>query len=459
MIKKLIGDRHFYRRVLLLTLPILAQNGITQFVNMLDNLMVGRLDQGAMTGVSVANQLIFVFNLCIFGAVSGAGIFGAQFAGKNDSNGLRHTLRFKLLVTTAISIGAIALFWIFDSQLISLYLKGEGTAETAALSLESGIRYLRIMLIGLVPAALVQCFASTLRETGQTLPPMVAGTTAVLVNLCLNYILIFGHFGAQRLGVAGAAIATVISRFVELAAVFLWTLCTRRRNTFVIGLFRSARVPMSLVKSIIAKGLPLMANETMWATGLAMTNQCYSVIGLDVVAANNIMQTFFNVFSVAFMAVGAAIGIIIGQLLGAGKTNEAKDTSVKLIAFSIFVSIIVSVVFAVCAEFIPTLYNVTPEVRLLATRLMQICALMMPLDAFAHATYFTLRSGGEALITIIFDSGFMWAVSVPAAFILTRFTPLGILPVYFICQSLNVLKCCVGTAFVKKGKWLKTIVD
>lgn len=459
MLKKFIGDRHFYRRVILLMLPILAQNGITQFVNMLDNLMVGRIGQAAMTGVSVANQLIFVFNLCIFGAVSGAGIFGAQFAGKNDENGLRYTLRFKVLVTTAISIIAIVAFSVFDSELITLYLKGEGTAETAALSLKAGISYLKIMLIGLIPAALVQCFASTLREKGQTVPPMVAGIAAVLVNLCLNYVLIFGHFGAPKLGVAGAAIATVISRFVELGVVLVWTLVTRQRNHFVIGLFRSFKVPVPLVKSIVAKGLPLMANETMWATGLAMTGGCYSTIGLDVVAANNIMQTFFNVFSVAFMAVGAAIGIILGQTLGAGKKKEAKETSLKLIAFSIFVSIIVSVVFAVCAEFIPNFYNVPPEVRHMATRLMQICALVMPLDAFAHATYFTLRSGGEAIITIIFDSGFMWAVSVPAAFILTRFTPLGILPVYGICQGLNILKCCVGAYFVKKGKWIKTIVD
>ena len=459
MIKKFIGDRYFYRRVILLMLPILAQNGITQFVNMLDNLMVGQVGQAEMTGVSVANQLIFVFNLCIFGAVSGAGIFGAQFAGKGDHNGLRSTLRFKLMVCTFIGLCAVAAFTLFDDQLINLYLSGEGEAANAAMSLAAGKEYLKIMLIGLIPAALVQCFASTLRETGQTFPPMVAGIAAVLVNLCLNYVLIFGHFGAPELGVAGAAIATVISRFAELIIVAAWVFACRRRNVFIVGLFRSMKVPTSLVKDIVKKGLPLMANETLWATGLAMTNQCYSVIGLDVVAANNIMQTFFNVFSVAFMAVGAAIGIIIGQTLGAGKTEEAKDTSTKLIAFSIFVSIIVSVVFAACAEFIPDFYKVSPETGVLATRLMQICALMMPLDAFAHATYFTLRSGGEAMITIIFDSGFMWAVSVPAALILTRFTPLGILPVYAICQGLNVIKCCIGLAFLKKGKWLRTIVE
>ena len=202
-----------------------------------------------------------------------------------------------------------------------------------------------------------------------------------------------------------------------------------------------------------------MANEAMWATGIAFVNQSYSSRGLDVVAATNIMQTFFNVFSVAFMAVGAAIGIILGQLLGAGKTEEARSSSVKLITFSILVSIGVGGLFALCAEFIPEMYNVSDEVKLLSTRLMQICALIMPLDAFTHASYFTLRSGGEAFVTIIFDSGFVWAVSVPAALILCRMTALPILYVYAICQGLNVLKCLIGGIFVKRGRWIKRIVS
>lgn len=461
MFKKLIGDRRFYRRVILLMLPILIQNGITNFVNMLDNLMVGQVGQTEMIGVSVANQLIFVYNLCVFGAVSGAGIFGAQFFGNGDHKGLRDTFRFKLLFCTALTVLVTALFFFYDDGLIGLYLKGEGTAEDIAASLAAGKDYLRIILIGLIPAAIVQCYASTLRETGQTAPPMLAGIIAVFVNLVLNYVLIFGNFGAPELGVAGAAIATVISRFAELIVLVLWTHRNRHTeaNQFVIGAFKSLRVPIDLIKKIAAKGMPLMLNETMWAAGIAFVNRCYSSEGLDVVAANNIVQTFFNVFSVAFMAVGVAIGIVVGQLLGAGKAEEAKDSAIKLIVFSIAVSIAVMLLFILCAEFIPNFYEITPEVKLLSTRMMQICALAMPLDAFAHASYFTLRSGGEALITIIFDSGFVWAVSVPVAFVLCEHTPFTILPIYAICQGLNGIKCLIGGVFVKKGKWIKKIVD
>ena len=458
MLKKFFGDRKFYRRVIILMLPILIQNGITNFVNMLDNLMVGRVGQVDMIGVSVANQLIFVFNLCVFGAVSGAGIFGAQFVGNGDNDGLRYTFRLKVIFTTLLTAAAIGLFLVCGSDLIRLYLKGDGAVTDAEASLAAGLEYLSIMLIGLIPASLVQCYATTLRETGQTVPPMVAGLAAIAVNLTLNYALIFGNFGAPRLGIAGAAIATVISRFVELAVIATWTGVCRGKNPFIVGAFKSAYVPGALIKRIAVKGLPLMLNETMWAAGIAFVNQCYSGEALAVVAANNIVQTFFNVFSVAFMAVGAAIGIILGQLLGAGKTEEAKESSTKLIAFSFMVSVAVAIVFALCAIFIPEFYKIDDDVKLLATRMMQICALVLPLDAIAHSSYFTLRSGGEALITIIFDSGFVWAVSVPAAFILCNYTGLSILPIYAICQGLNLLKCIIGIAFVKKGIWIKNIV-
>ncbi len=459
MLKKFIGDASFYKKVIFLTLPIMVQNGITNFVNMLDNLMVGQVGQAEMTAVSVSNQLVFVFNLCIFGAVSAAGIFGAQFFGKRDVKGLRDTFRFKLTAVLLICAAAVGIFAFFASPLISLYLKGEGSAATAEASLRLGVEYLHIMLIGLIPAALVQCYASTLREMGQTMPPMVAGIIAVFINLVLNYVLIFGQFGAPELGVAGAAIATVVSRFVEALFLIVWTWLSRRKCEFIVGAYRSLRIPADLVKRIIIKGIPLMANETMWAMGMAFISGCYSVKGLDVVAANNIVQTFFNVFSVAFMAVGASIGIILGQLLGQGKTEEARQTSVKLITCSVFVSIVISAVFFVCAEFIPNLYNLEESVKLLSTRMMQICALVIPLDAFAHATYFTLRSGGEVTVTLIFDSGFSWCVLAPAAFLLCNFSPLSILPIYALCQSLNILKCILGFAFVKRGRWVKQIVE
>lgn len=458
MIKSLFGDRAFYKKIIVLLIPIMVQNGITNFVGMLDNIMIGAVGTNQITGVAVANQLIFVFNLCIFGAISGAGIFSAQFYGNSNHEGVRNTFRFKLIFCTALCIGAMALFCFGGEGLIDLYLKGEGRRESIAEIMKYARQYLNIMLVGLIPFTLTQCYSSTLRETGKTLPPMLAGLVAVVVNIILNYCLIFGKFGFPRLGASGAAVATVVSRFVELFALAVWTHRRRDINEFIVGAYRSMRVPLYLVMQIILKGTPLMLNETLWALGIATLNQCYSTRGIAVVAANNISQTFFNVFSVAIMSTGVAIGIVLGQQLGAGETDEAMSTAKKLITFSVLLSVAIAVVFVVLAEFIPYLYNIESDVRFLATRLMQITALALPLEAFVNASYFTLRSGGKSLITFLFDSCFVWCVSVVVANILIYSTGLHILAVYGIIQALNLIKCIIGFVFVKSRKWIKNIV-
>ncbi len=458
MLRSLIGDKAFYRRVFTLMLPIMIQNGITNFVNMLDNVMVGSIGTNEMTGVAVVNQLIFVFNLCIFGVVSGAGIFGAQYYGNGDHDGVRHAFRFKVLSGLLITVLAILLFFFGGEWLIRLYLQGDGDVAAANASLGFAQDYLRVMLIGLIPYTIVQCYSGTLRECGQATPPMVAGVIAVLINLVLNYMLIFGNFGAPKLGVVGAAIATVISRYAELIIVAVWTRTHADKSPFIRGAFRSAYVPKQLVGRILAKGFPLMLNETMWAAGMATLNQCYSTHSLDVVAANNISSTFFNVFGVAFMSVGVSIGIIIGQELGANELDRAREDSRKLIFFSFVLSIVVGAVYAVTANWIPLIYNTTPTVRHLATRLMQITALAMPLDAIAQSAYFTLRSGGKVLITFLFDSGFVWCVCVVIAYALSAFTSLSILWVFFIIQMLNLVKAVGGIILVNKGVWVKNIV-
>lgn len=460
MLKSVIGDKSLYKRIFIFAIPIMIQQGITHFVNMLDNVMVGTVGQAQSTGVAVSNQLMFVFNLCVFGAISGAGIFTAQYFGKGDFEGVKQTFRFKIIFCVLLAAVGIALFCLKGENLIMLYLNKEDNAELAARSLGFAESYLYIMVIGLVPYTISQCYGSTLREAGHSTVPMAAGVVAVAVNLSLNYVLIFGKLGAPKLGVNGAAVATVISRFVELAVLVAYTFIKRQKCIFILEGFKSPYISFSLIGEIFKKGMPLMLNETLWASGIATVNGFYSQRGLDVVAANNISQTFFNVFSVAFMSVGVAIGILIGHDLGSGKNKEKiKKEAFKSIFFSVFVSAVIAIIYAVCAIFIPHIYNVSDNARSIATQLMQVTALTMPLDAFAHASYFTLRSGGKVIITLIFDSFFVWGVTVTAAAVLINYTSLGIITVYFICQSLNIIKCVLGFVFVKRGSWIKNIIS
>lgn len=458
MLQTFIGNKAFYRRLIRLMLPIMIQNGITNFVNMLDNIMIGSVGTAEMTGVALTNQLIFVFNLCIFGAVSGAGIFATQFFGSGDQEGVRHTFRFKLLFCGLITLLGIGLLFFQGENLLQLYMQGEQGVTDAAATMLHAKSYLGIMMIGLIPFTAVQCYSSTLRESANPTPPMVAGVAAVLVNLVFNYILIFGKFDAPALGVNGAAIATVLSRFVELAVVAVWA-HTAKAFSFMKGVYKSLYVPRELVGKLFIKGLPLMINETLWASGIAVINQCYSTRGLDAVAAGNISQTFWNVFAIAYMAVGNAVGILIGQLLGAGKLKEAKESSYKMIAFSFMIAVGVAVVYSFCAEFIPMVYNTEPEIRTLATRLMQITAIAMPFEALTHASYFTLRSGGKMAITMIFDSGFMWCINVLLAVILSRFTDISFVWLFTCLQLTVVLKALFGVLLVRKGSWVRNITN
>lgn len=456
---KFIGDRAFYKMVLLIAVPIMIQNGITNFVGLLDNIMIGQIGTEQMSGVAIVNQLLFVYQLCLFGAVSGAGIFTAQYFGQKNQEGIRQTVRFKLWIVSLITLVTVLLLLFAGNSLISYYLQGDGSVESAADTLRYGKQYLVIMLPGLVPFALMQVYSSTLRECGQTVLPMKAGIAAVFVNLILNYILIYGKLGLPALGVRGAAIATVASRIVEVAIVLIHTHRHPEENPFAEGLYTSLKVPANLMKKILIKGTPLLLNETLWGAGIAMLTQCYSVRGLGVIAALNISNTINNVFNIVFIALGDSVAIIVGQLLGAGKMDEARDTDNKMIAFSIFSCTLVALVMLVLARFFPLLYNTDGEVRSLAAGFIMITAVFMPQNAFLHASYFTLRSGGKTIITFLFDSAFVWCVSVPIAYVLSRFTALPVLAVFAFVQMGDWIKCVIGFVLVKKGVWLQNIVS
>lgn len=456
---KLIGDRAFYGRVLAIAVPIMIQNGITNFVSLLDNLMVGRVGTEQMSGVAIVNQLIFVYNLCIFGGISGAGIFTAQYFGQNDDEGIRHTFRYKIWMALILTVGAITLFTLFGSHLIQAYLSGSNDGGDLAAALHYGRQYMQVMLAGLPAFMMLQVYASTLRECGETVVPMKAGILAVMVNLTFNYLLIYGKFGFPELGVVGAAAATVMSRYVEAAIVMAWTHCHKEKNSYIAGMYRTMKVPAVLVKKFFIKGSPLLVNETLWAAAMAMLTQCYSVRGLSVVAGQNIANTISNVFNVVFIALGDAVAIIVGQLLGAGKMREARDTDNKMIAFSVFCCTFIAAAMIMIAPLFPQLYNTTAQAKELAVRFIIVQAVFMPQNAFMHAAYFTLRSGGKTIVTFLFDSVFVWCVSVPIAYCLSRYTDLYVVYILILVQIGDWIKCAIGFILVKKGVWLQNIVS
>lgn len=456
--EKYIGDAAFYKRYLCLALPMILQNAITNLVSFLDNIMVGQLGTEPMSGVAIVNQLIFVYNLAIFGAVSAASIFGAQYFGKGNHKGHMHSFRFKLYATLTVTALTILLFITKGSALISLYLTdttGSGATEVA---LQYGLEYLAIMMVGLIPFAINQSYATNIKETGQTLIPMIASFVAVGTNAILDYILIFGLGPIPKLGVAGAALATVIARYIEALIVIVWAHAHKEKNRYLAGVYRGLGIPKSEFKAIIIKGFPLMLNEILWAAGMTTVTQCYSIRGLEVIAGLNIATTITNLFNIIYIQLGACISIVVGQYLGAGKLKEAKDADNKMIVFSVFCCVVVAVVMLLIGGFFPQIYNTSEQIKALAKSFIAVSAIIMPFCAFSHSSYFTLRSGGKTMVTFLFDSVFTWVVVVPSAFILAHYTGLGIVSVYFLVQATELIKVVIGYFMVKSNVWVVQMV-
>ena len=355
--QKYIGDKAFYKMLLSIALPIIIQNALMNFVSLLDNIMVGQLGTEQLSGVAIVNQLIFIFYLLVFGGLSGVGIYTAQFYGNKDDEGIRQTFRYKFWLGLIISVIAILVFLWFGDFFINKYLSGASDGGDLEATLVYGRQYLGIILFMIPAVALSQMYLSTLRECGQTVVPMVAGGVAVLTNLILDYVLIFGKFGFPEMGVAGAALGTVIARYVEFLIAVIWSFCNRDKHTYFKGIFSTLLVPRDKVFKFFVTGTPILINEGLWSLGIAMLGQAYSLRGLNVVAGQNIASTINNIFNIVFIAMGDAVAIIVGQYLGAGDMKKAKDADNKIIACAIFTSIIIGGIMFATSDLFPQLYN------------------------------------------------------------------------------------------------------
>ena len=457
--KKYIGDKAFYIYAMSLALPMIAQNLITNFVSMLDNIMVGQVGTLEMSGVSIINQFIFVFNITIFGAVSGAGIFGTQFFGKGDHEGHKFTMRFRLYLIVMLVVAFMVILKIFETPLIGLFLSDKDDPLVVKETLGYGISYLNVIIWSFIPFGIGQAYASAIMECGETKIPMMGSLAAIGINLVLDYGLIFGKLGLPKLGVAGAAYATVAAKCVEAFVMIFWAHTHKDKNRYLDGLYKSLHVPGRLAGEIFIKGCPLIINEFMWSLGMSVIAQSYSVRGIEVVAARNVSSTLTNLFNVVFVQMGHALGIVVGMKLGEGDMEGAKDYNNKMLMLSEILSTIIALIMIPVAFIFPTIYNTEKEVMDLSTYFILISAVAMPIWSYTNSAYFTLRSGGKTGITFLFDFGFSWLIMIPLAFVLTHFTGMDIHGVFAIVTFSELLKVVVGYFMVKSEIWVQNIVN
>lgn len=463
--KRYIGDRAFYMAVLGIVIPVVIQNSISNFVSLLDNLMVAAVSTNQMNGVSIANQMVFVFNLCIFGGVAGPGIFAAQFYGAGDRKGVRDSFRFSMVIAIGVSAVAALIFAFFRTPLVNTYINNPESAEAAREMLEVGSDYLLIMMAGLLPFAISQAYASVLRSCGETRIPMFAAVASVLVNLVLNAVLIFGLLGFAPMKAKGAAIATVISRYVEMLIIVIMSHTREKKYPsnpayrFLEGAYKNFSIPMQLVKKITVKGLPLLLNEAAWSMGMAMLAQLYSRLGTDVVAAQTITSTIANLFNVFFISMGTAASVMVGQPLGMSDFEGAKRNVRRIMFFQMCICFTIGTIMFFVSPLLPYCFKeADAAIREIATGMLCVTACAMPVNGFAHCSYFILRSGGRTIITFLFDSAYTWLIPIPLVYALVTYTPLPILAVFILCHVADLIKVALGAVLLKKGVWIRNIV-
>ena len=448
-----------YKKALLLAVPIMVQMGITNAVGLIDNLMVGSLGTESITAVSIAVQLIFVFNLGVFGAISGPGIYCAQYYGQKNKEGFWNVFRLKFWICCIVLAIALLVYNLFDTFFINLYLKGESSGIDKAVTLNLSLNYFKIMLWGLLPFTVTQIYASSLRETGESVKPMIAGISSVLIDVIFNYLLIFGKLGFPRLGVEGAAMATVLARVVEMLVIVIWSYISKVKIEYITGALREITIPVKEMMVVAKKSLPIFFNEFLWALSFVSTFQCYSLKGLNVIAAMNIAGTLQNLVIVVIISMGSAVGILIGQQLGASEFDSAKEKALRLTRFTGFLGFIVTCMVISISGIFPTFFETTDSIRTMGRNFIIINAICLPMHGILNSLYFVLRSGGKTFITFLFDSVFSWIFMVPTAFVLCKFTDLPILSIFVLVNGLEIIKIIIGYILIKKGVWISNLVE
>lgn len=444
----LIGDKKFYKTLFQVAAPLVLQQLITTSVQLVDNVMVGRLGETSIGAVSIVNQLYFVVILVTFGVYAGGGIFTSQFYGSKDYDKVKETFRFKVILGFFVALLAFVLFTIFGETLIRLFTVNEETVKL-------GLTYLNVAKWTAFPWILSVSISNTFREIGITKPLLKISIVAIITNTVLNFIFIFGLLFVPALGVLGAAIATLIARIVEFSLMIGLVIKegkifnTKIRDLFIIN--------KKLLRQMVVMAIPLTLNELLWSSGQTAFLHAYSTRGDSALAAMNITGAISQLVFVLFGGIATAVAVLVGKELGSNKLDEAKDNSKKLIATAVFLAFNAGVLLFILSFFILNIYDVSIYTKSIAQFNIRINALFIPVFSFNSAMFFTLRAGGDTKSTFIMDSGYMWLVAVPAALILAYFTKLEVTMMFLIVQCLDIPKTLISFMRYKKGRWVKNL--
>ena len=444
-------DKDFYRRLFIIALPIVIQNLITSSLNMLDTMMIGKVGELELASVGIANQYYFLYSLLANSIPIGSGVLIAQLWGKKDTLNIKRTLSRSLFYNIILTLGFMILGLSLPGKIMSIF-----SNDPAVINI--GIDYLKIVVISYLFTSITFTFASGLRSIGNTKLPMWGSFIGLIVNGVLNAILIFGLFGAPKMGIKGAALATLIARIVEfiivVGAVYLKVDVLKLRFKDMLELSKSLSETLNKVT------LPIFLNESCWAFGNITYTAIYASIGTSAAASIQICSTIMNLFMIVAFGLANAGIVIIGNEIGANREDEAISASKKISSLSVKISIVLAIVLALLAKPIVSFFNVSAEVKMAAQYILYIYALVMVFKVYnAVMIVGILRGGGDATYGSILQGLTLWLIGIPlaafAAFIIK-------LPIYFVVMFAaveEIIKVFFMMKRFKSFKWIKNMVN
>ncbi len=448
--KNIFEDRKFIRKVIAIAIPVAIQALLNTTLNLVDNVMIGALGESSIAAVGLANKVFFVFTLLLFGIVSGSSILTAQYWGKRDIKNIRRVLGFSLIIGL---VGAILfmLAGLFIPKLVMrIFTPSEGTISI-------GASYLAIVSLSYPLTAITNCYISLLRATNKVKAPVFISIIAILVNVVLNYTLIYGKFGAPRLGVQGAAIATVVARVVECISIL--SVVYMSKGPAAAKIKELVSFDKDFIKKYWITVSPVIANEFIWGLGVTMYSLVYGRMGDEAVASITITQNVEQICVVLFQGLSSATAVILGNELGANKLKEAEKHAKSFFIIQLMLTVIMGIVCVLIRRPLINLFSVDNNVASDITKCLTVFICYLPFKMFNLVNIVgVLRSGGDTKAALILDMTGVWCVGIPFAFLGGIVLGLPIYYVYAMITIEEVYKFILGFKRYKQKKWLKNIV-
>lgn len=449
-IKATFGDKTFLKRSMALIFPIAIQNLLMSGVNFLDNIMIGRLGESSIAAVSLANQYFFVLNLIVLGICSGSGVFISQFWGKGDTVNIRKVLGINIIAGCGVSLLFTLLGLFAPGQIMRVF-----TPETDVIDL--GIKYLGFIVISYIPTSVSMAIQIGLKGTARTKIPLFMAFVTLCTNGVLNYIFIFGKFGAPAMGVAGAALATSISRIAEMIITTVLVAVYAPDILFRLSDFKG--MTKEFIKRFSHTVMPVVLNESLWGLGTCLYSFVYGRMGTDTVAAVSISATVDRLINIFMFGMGNAAAVMIGSEVGAGNLETGKDYARKFSVASWLLGAVMAIVIIAVAPLALAVFKVEDSVRLTALFVLADIGIMAMLQSYNHTNIVgTLRSGGDTRFCLKIDLAGVWLISLPLLVIFGLILKLPIEITYLTLIVEQLVKAVLISRRLKNGTWISNLV-